>query len=79
MEVVAGSLYEAAALGLAEFRRRQLDGTASGSITPITVEVRPAPIACHSVPIKRVEQWVNRTSKSPAEGALKERLKQILQ
>ena len=76
VDVLAESLFEAAALGLAAFKK---DGWTDpvGPATKIEVEVR-TPAVRHSVSILQVQRWLQGATPSPNERVLKERLKALL-
>ena len=68
--VSAATLFEAAAAGVATFRR---ESWAADALTPnatVRVEVQPPPIL-HDVPLKAIERWVNAPAISPSEQAAK--------
>src|ERR1022692_3490878 len=57
IEVVAESLYEAAALAVREFRSHPwVDGVEPGAVTPLRISVKP-PATTHEVSIKQLERW----------------------
>src|SRR5689334_18480686 len=77
VEVAAESLYEAAALGVAEFRSTGLaDAAAPAPATAMTVVVK-VPSAEHRVTMQQLKTWLARNAKSPKEKAIKGRLKEI--
>ena len=78
VEVVAGSLYEAAVLALKEFRAcgRSAD-MQPGTGTRLTVEVK-APATAHEVTVKHLEAWLASSAKSPSDALLKKRLLELL-
>lgn len=76
--VSAASLFEAAALGLAEFRRCGFAGVALGMGTTLDVAVQ-SPSTTHSLGLAKVEAWLSSSGKSPAEQALKVRLREELE
>lgn len=57
IEVAAESLYEAAALAVAEFRKRGLLDAALGPGTRLTVLSYPAPPKRYSLTIGKLERW----------------------
>jgi hypothetical protein len=77
VEVSAASLFEAAALAVAEFRRCGFGDAAVGAGTSLAVTVQQ-PITTHTMRMSRLEAWLNSSGKSPAEQALKVRLKEVL-
>ena len=71
VEVAAGSLYEAAALALAEFRSSpMLQDNGPGAATVFSVSVR-GPSTEHAVPVKRLLSWLRSSGKTPKEEATK--------
>jgi hypothetical protein len=78
VEVSAETLYEAAALGLKEFRASQFgDEVAPGRSVRLTVAVKREE-ARHQVSVQQVEDWLQGSGKSPREQALKVRLRESL-
>jgi len=77
VKITAGSLYEAVVLGLAEFRRCAMVDDAPGPATRFTITVE-SPSTVHEVPLQRVTAWLQGDGKSPAEQALKVRLREAL-
>jgi hypothetical protein len=76
-QVAASSLYEAAALGIAEFRRCGMLNAASGLGTRLSVAVE-SPTTVHEIPVKKLAGWLETSGKSPQEQALKERLRELV-
>ena len=75
--VSASSLYEAAALGIAEFKK---SGFAFGGInlaTKLRVSVEP-PSITHELSVAKLQAWLDSNGKSPREQAKKVTLRQIL-
>ncbi len=77
VEVSASSLYEAAALALAEFRKSWLVEVLPGRATRLTVTVR-SPATSHELTVGKLEDWLASGGKSPNEQVEKRRLKEIL-
>jgi hypothetical protein len=77
VEVVASSLYEAAALAVAEFRRCGFADSAPGSAARLTVFVE-APSTSHELTVRKPSTWLDGGGKSPSEQALKVRLRELL-
>jgi hypothetical protein len=77
VEVLADSLYEAAALGLAMLTKSAWADHKPGPLTRLRVEVRE-PAVEHSVTIQQLRRWADRTPISPAERIKKERLRALL-
>jgi hypothetical protein len=75
VEVQAEGLYEAAVLGLAAFKKHDLQLSPSG-IAQLEVEVRRS--ITHTVTVRRVHQWLEQGVRSPKEAGLKERLRALL-
>jgi len=77
VEVSASTLYEAAALAIAEFRRCGFTDHAPGPATRLTVTVK-APATSHEVRLSKIEAWLQSGGRSPNEQALKARLRELL-
>ena len=77
VRVTAASLYEAAALGIAEFRRCRIMDTAPGPAVELTVSV-DGPSTLHRIPMHKLTSWLATGGKSPSEQAAKVRLREIL-
>lgn len=75
VEVEAEGLYEAAVLGLAAFKKHDIELSANGLHT-LDVEVRSS--ITHSVPVRKVYQWLQQGVRTPKEAVLKERLRGLL-
>lgn len=75
--VAAASLYEAAAEGIAEFRRCGLLEDVPGPATRFTVAIE-TPSTVHEFPMRRLSAWLERSGRSPAEQAAKVRLRELL-
>jgi hypothetical protein len=73
VDIAATTLYEAAALAFAEFRRCGFV-KAFGPATKLTVKVRQ-PEMSHTVSVSRLKSWLDGSGKSPSEHAMKSRLK----
>ena len=73
-EVQAETLYEAAVLATQAFKEQDC---APGSATVLEVEIRRASVV-HSVPMRKVRDWLEGACKSPNEKVVKERLKRLL-
>ena len=69
-EVEATSVFEAAILAICAFRAH---GCAPGQASTLVVEVR-GPTVHHAVTVNKVENWLQRSARSPAETLAKERL-----
>ncbi len=72
--VQADTLYEAVALAVRVFRAHDC---APGPASQMEVEAR-SPAVTHTVSMRKVEDWLNGTAKSPGERLLKERLKGLI-
>jgi hypothetical protein len=75
--VSASSLYEAAILGIAEFKK---SGFAFGGIsgaTRIKIAVEP-PAITHELTLAKVQAWLETNGKTPREQARKVTLRQVL-
>ena len=78
IEVAAESLYEAAALGIREFRRHPwTEGMEPGAMTHLAVSVK-SPAVTHEVTIRQLERWAGGGAKSPREILLKSRVRELL-
>jgi hypothetical protein len=77
VEVAAVTLYEAAVLAMAEFRRCGFTTDAPGPATRLTVTVK-APGTTHEIQWGRIETWLQSGGRSPNEQAVKTRLSQLL-
>jgi hypothetical protein len=77
VKVSAGSLYEAAALALAEFKKSGFAFTAVGPGTRLRIAVE-APTTTHELTVDRLQSWLNSNGKSPREQAVKVGLRQLL-
>ena len=77
VEVAAGSLYEAAALAVAEFRQSGFVHSEPGAASKLVVTVE-APTTTHELPLRRLETWLTSSPKSPAEQLLKQRLRELV-
>lgn len=75
--VSASSLYEAAALALAEFKKSGFALTAVGSATRLKVMVE-APTTVHELNVGKLQAWLDSSGKSPREQAVKVTLRQLL-
>jgi hypothetical protein len=76
VEVVADSLFEAAALGLQVLRTDGWTEPIGGS-TRIEVEVRQ-PVTKHAVTLMQIQKWLDGATQSPNERVKKDRLKRLL-
>jgi len=77
VEVSAESLYEAVARGLAAFRSADCAGEIGHGQTTITVAVMQLEVE-HKVRMRDFEAWLESNGRSPAEMALKYRLRELL-
>ena len=73
VEVEAGSLYEAAALGMKAFKDHELE---PAGLTQLEVEIRTS--ITHSLTVKQFEQWLARPGRAPRDIVEKDRLKSLL-
>ena len=76
MEVTASTLYEAAVLAMAEFRRCGFTSNAPGPATRLTVTVK-MPTTSHEVQWAKIETWLQSAGK-PNEQGMKGRLREVL-
>jgi hypothetical protein len=77
VSVSASSLYEAAALALAEFKRSGFALATVGPGTRLKIAV-DAPSTTHEVSIARLQSWLDTNGKTPREQASKVTLRQLL-
>jgi hypothetical protein len=75
IEITASSLFEAAMLAVAEFRRSGFAEATLGPATRLTVRVRQ-PEMSHTVSVSRLQSWLDRTG-SPSEQVVKRRLREV--
>jgi len=75
--VSASSLYEAAALGIAEFTRNGFAFTNIGPATRLKISVEP-PATTHELAVSKLQAWLDINGKTPREQATKVTLRQIL-
>jgi hypothetical protein len=74
--MAASTLYEAATLAMAEFRRCAFTENMPGPATRLTVTIK-APATSHEVQWGKVETWLQSAGK-PNEQELKTRLREML-
>lgn len=77
VDVMAATLYEAAALGLAELRRCSFADASPGRVTRLTVTVK-SPGTTHELTVGKLEDWLMGGAVSPNEAALKNKLREVL-
>ncbi len=77
VEVVASTLYEAAALAVAEFRHCGFADAAPGSVARLRVYVE-APTTTHDLSVRKLSTWLEAGGKIPREQAMKVRLRELL-
>ena len=75
-EVSASSLFEAAALGVAEFKRCGLIDVHPGNATLLSVTVK-SPTTTHEVSMSKLESWLTGGARSPKDHLVKKRLREI--
>jgi hypothetical protein len=75
--IAASSLYEAAALALAEFKRCGFVMAMAGPATRLTVTVE-VPATTHELSVARLQAWLDASGKTPREQAVKVTLRQLL-
>ena len=76
VEVIAESIYEAAALGVSALKNSGWAGTLVPG-TELEVEVRE-PATCHRLTVQQIRRWCDGVAASPDETLKKRRLKQLL-
>lgn len=74
VRVQAQSVYEAAVVAIRAFREH---GCEPGPASQIEVEVQ-APSVTHTVTLRKVEEWVESSARSPKQKVAKERLRGLL-
>jgi hypothetical protein len=77
VQVSAQSLYEAVAQALRVFREREWSGDINRTPASVVVTINQPEIE-HRVRIKDFENWLESAGRSPAEMALKSRLRDII-
>jgi hypothetical protein len=77
VEVSASSPYEAVALALGIFRDNEWIQVIGRGQTPISVKVKHLETE-HTVRVQDFERWLEAVPRSPAEMALKNRLRELL-
>ena len=77
VEVSAESLYEAVARGLAALRDAAWTGDIRHGQTTVTIVVKQPEVE-HKVRMRDFEAWLESNGRSPAEMALKSRLRELL-
>jgi hypothetical protein len=77
VQVAASSLFEAAALGIAQFRQCRFAEALIGPGTRLTISVE-TPATAHQLTFAKLSAWLDGGGRSPAEQATKIRLKQLL-
>ena len=75
--VSASSLYEAAALGIAEFKRNGFAFISIGPATRLTISVEP-PATTHELTARKLQAWLDSNGETPREQATKLTLRQLL-
>ena len=75
--VSASSLYEAAVLGIAEFKRNGFAFIGIGPATRLTISVGP-PVTTHELTVGKLQGWLDANGKTPREQATKVTLRQLL-
>lgn len=77
VSVSASSLYEAAALAVAEFKRSGFAFAAVGPGTKLKVAVE-LPATTHELSVGKLQTWLESNGKTPREQAAKVTLRQLL-
>jgi hypothetical protein len=77
VSISASSLYEAAALALAEFKRSGFALASVGSGTRLRIAVE-APTTTHELSVGKLQSWLDSGGKTPREQAVKVKLRQTL-
>lgn len=76
VEVTAGSLYEAGALALQQFRRSEWSREASLDAATLRVEVCESTF--YNIKVSELENWLKRTGGKPNEVAMRQRVRNRL-
>jgi len=76
VDVTADSLFEAAAMGLAIFKKNGWTDPV-GSAARLEVEVRE-PAVKHTVSVMQIQRWLQGATTSPNERVRKDRLRELL-
>lgn len=76
--VSASSLFEAAALGIAEFKRSGFAFASVGAATRLTIAVVP-PSTTHELTVARLQAWLDTNGRTPREQAQKVTLRQLIE
>lgn len=76
MDVTADSLFEAAAIALAVFKKDAWTDPV-GSAARLEVEVREPPVK-HTVTVLQIQRWLQGATSSPNERVKKDRLRALL-
>jgi hypothetical protein len=74
--VSASSIYEAAVLGVAEFKRNGFAFASIGPATRLTIAVEP-PAMPHQLSVAKLQGWLDTNGKTPREQATKVTLRQL--
>jgi hypothetical protein len=77
VEVHAETLFEAIALALRDLRSAGLTAIMPGPATQISVHIKSACEAEHTVTFRQFENWLGGTSRSPKERLVKDRLREL--
>ncbi len=75
-EVTAGSLYEAGALALQQFRRSEWSREASLDASTLRVEVCESTF--YNIKVSELEDWLKRTGGKPSEVAMRQKVRSRL-
>jgi hypothetical protein len=74
VEVEAGSLYEAAVLGLRVFKRHDCQ---PGPMRSLEIEIRSAVV--HAITVQKVHDWLKGGARTPKDAVMKDRLRSMLE
>ncbi len=77
VEVTAGSLYEAVALGMAAIRSDEWANGIAQGMNPVTVQVSNVAVK-HEVRLMDFTKWLEKTNGSPREMVERKRIRTIL-
>lgn len=73
VEVEAESMYEAAVLALRAFKKHDCE---PGAMRSLEIEVRSSVV--HMITVQKVHDWLNGGAKTPKDGVMKQRLRELL-
>jgi hypothetical protein len=78
VSVSASSLFEAAARGIAEFKRTGFALAAVGPATRLVIAVEP-PATTYELSVAKLQSWLDTNGRTPRDQAMKVTLRQLLE